>query len=153
LGDSLRAYQAGQFIYKAPDGVPMNWRPADWLLCRHGLFVAVEAKQTRSNGWAWSDWTAQQRAASEIVEKSGGQYWLVIAWVGVSGTRVTDWKCYAMPGFVARAVEKDSTRKSLTLAMLDDVPCRAVPWVPGRGWDVGDFLTIGVTPTPVLTYC
>lgn len=144
FGDSLRSYQAGQFIYKPPDGIPANWRPADWLLCLRGHFIAVEAKQTRTNAWAWADWTPQQRAASEIVQQSGGHYWLVIAWVGASGTRVTEWKCAAIPGFVARHVEEVSTRKSLTWDMLKDVPAATVPWIPGKGWDVGQFITIGL---------
>lgn len=152
LGDSLRAYQAGRFIYKAPDGIPSNWRPSDWLLCRDGQFIAVEAKQTRTGAWAWGEWTPQQRLASEIVEKSGGHYWLVIAWVGASGTRVTEWRCVALPGFVARNVERTATRKSLTWAMLDDIPCRVVRWVPGQGWDVADFLTIGTDSRPLNSF-
>ena len=144
LGEALRAAQAGQFIYKAPDGIPANWRPADWLLCRDGRFIAVEAKQTRGTSWAWSEWTPQQRAAAEIVEQSGGNYWLVIAWVGPAGTRVTEWKAAAIPGFVARGAETFTTRKSLTWAMLNDLPCRELRWQPGKGWDASDFLTIGV---------
>lgn len=144
LGESLRAAQAGQFIYKAPDGIPANWRPADWLLCRHGRFIAVEAKQTRDNGWAWSDWTPQQRAAAEIVERSGGSYWLVIAWVGRAGTRVTEWKAVGLPGFVARQIELSASRKSLTWAMTHDLPGKSLTWMPGKGWDVS-FLEIGLT--------
>lgn len=145
LGDALRDYQKGLFVFRPPDGVAMQWRPADWLLCRDGHFIAVEAKQTRTNAWAWSDWTPQQRTASELVERSGGHYWLVVAWVGPSGTRVTEWKCVAIPGFVARQAEAQFThRKSLTWDMLHSLPAAVVPWVPGSGWDVGHFLTIGL---------
>jgi hypothetical protein len=144
LGEALRAYQAGRFVYKAPDGIPMNWRPADWLLCRDGNFIAVEAKQTRTGAWGWSEWTPQQRASCEIVERSGGHYWLVIAWVGAAGTRVTEWHCFALPGWLARNIEASSTRRSLTWDMTHAVPGVRVPWVPGKGWDVGQFLTVGL---------
>lgn len=145
LGDALRLYQGGQFIYKAPDGIAANWRPADWLLCRAGRFIAVEAKQCRTNAWAFADWTPQQRAASEIVERSGGLYWLVINWRGPSGTKSADTKTAAIPGHVMRTTIEVAPRKSLTWDILRNiVPSMTVPWVPGKGWNVEDFLTIGV---------
>lgn len=145
LGEALRAYQGGQFIYKAPDGIAANWRPADWLLCRAGRFIAVEAKQCRTNAWAFADWTPQQRAASEIVERSHGLYWLVINWRGPAGTKSADTKTAAIPGYVMRNVIVAMTRKSLTWdALQRDIPAASVPWVPGAGWDVDRFLRIGV---------
>lgn len=144
LGEALRAYQAGQFMYKAPDGFASNWRPADWLLCRNGHFIAVEAKQCRTAGWAWSDWTPQQRAAAALVERSGGHYWLVINWRGPAGTKTADTFTWAVPGWLALNIESAATRKSLTIDMAKKVPGVTVQWVPGQGWDVADFLAVGI---------
>lgn len=144
LGEALRDFQAGQFTYKPPDGVPQNWNPADWLLCRNGKFIAVEAKQTRQNGWPLTDWTPQQRTAARVIEQSGGRYWLVINWRGAAGVKSGDTKTVAVPGFVALNIEPVIERKSLTFRdAIDLFPCVEVPWVAGRGWNV-DFLRIGL---------
>ena len=140
LGDALHREAAGQFVYKPPDGIRANWRPADWLLCLAGRFLAIEAKQTRENAWPFRDWPPQQRGMCELVERSGGAYWVVINWRGPSGTKSPDTVTYAFKGSALLLAERVGGRKSVTPEMARQLGVLPVCWVPGKGWDVGPLL-------------
>jgi len=132
LGEALR-HHPGVFTYHPPDGMASQYKPADWLCCRIGRFIAVEAKQCRTPRFYMSGWTPQQRNHCRQIMEAAGLYWLVINWRGAVGERSGNSLCCAVRGVQALRVEEPGLDFAAAAALPGS---RVISWQPGLGWDV-----------------
>jgi hypothetical protein len=83
VGEVLRATR-GLFVYHPPDGIAMQWRPGDFLWGSRKGWGIIEAKEVNGEVLPASRWTPQQRGFAERVTLTGGTYYLIVRFVGVS---------------------------------------------------------------------